>query len=184
FPPALDASFLRSLVVPLEETIAISIMGTLAGILLGGVLAIPATATLMLPPDDAAGRRPLLERAARGACYRAARLVLGVLRSVPDLVWVMVCVIAVGFGPFAGTIALGLHTGGVLGKLYAETLEEVPEPPLEALRATGAGPLGCLLWGMLPQARSMLVSYTALRWETNLRASTVVGLVGGGGLGL
>jgi phosphonate transport system permease protein len=183
-PFALDSGFLRSLARPLEETIAISIVGTAAGVVLGGALAIPATSTLMLPRDDAAGRHPLLERAAGWACYRASRLTLGVLRSIPDLVWVMVCVLAVGFGPFAGTIALGLHTGGVLGKLYAEVLEEAPDPPIEALRATGAGPLGCLVWGMLPQARAMLVSYTALRWETNLRASTVVGLVGGGGIGL
>jgi phosphonate transport system permease protein len=90
---------------------------------------------------------------------------------------------AVGLGPFAGTLAIGLHTGGVLGKLYAETLEEVPSRPIEALRAAGARPLQILFWGVWPQARAMLASYTVLRWDFNLRVATVLGLVGGGGLG-
>ena len=71
----------------------------------------------------------------------------------------------------------------MLGKLYAETLEEVPSRPVEALRASGARPFQIFLWAMWPQARPMLVSYTVLRWEMNLRVSTVLGLVGGGGLG-
>jgi phosphonate transport system permease protein len=89
----------------------------------------------------------------------------------------------VGIGPFAGTIALGLHTAGVLGKLYAETMEEVPRRPVEALRSLGASPVQVLLWAIWPQARPLLSSYTVLRWETNLRASAILGLVGGGGLG-
>jgi len=109
--------------------------------------------------------------------------VLNVLRSIPELVWVLICVLAVGIGPFAGAIALGLHTAGVLGKLYAETMEEVPLRPLEALRSLGARPLQILCWAIWPQARPILSSYTVLRWEMNLRASTILGLVGGGGLG-
>jgi phosphonate transport system permease protein len=108
---------------------------------------------------------------------------LNVLRSIPDLVWVLICIVVIGIGPFAGTLAIGLHTGGVLGKLYAETLEEVPRRPVEALRALGAGPMQLLAWALWPQAKRMLASYTVLRWETNLRVSTILGLVGGGGLG-
>src|SRR5262249_43590012 len=100
-----------------------------------------------------------------------------------ELVWVLVCVVAIGIGPFAGTIAIGLHTAGVLGKLYAETLEEVPRRPIEALYALGAGPAQALLRGFWPQARPMLRNYTFLRWEATLRVSTILGLVGGGGLG-
>ena len=88
-----------------------------------------------------------------------------------------------GIGPFAGTIALGPHTAGVLGKLYAETMEEVPMRPIEGLRSLGARPLQVLFWAIWPQARPLLSSYTVLRWEMNLRASTILGLVGGGGLG-
>jgi len=183
FPPESDPSFLRSLVVPLFQTVGISVMGTLVGIGVGSVLSLPATSTLVFAEADAAGRRSLPSRLWRWAVYTAARLMLNALRSIPELIWVLVCILAVGLGPFAGTVAIGLHTGGVLGKLYAETLEEVPTQPVEALRASGASLFQILLWGMWPQARPMLASYTVLRWETNLRVSTILGLVGGGGLG-
>jgi len=84
----------------------------------------------------------------------------------------------VGIGPFARTIALGPHTAGMLGKLYAETMEEVPMRPIEGLRSLGARPLQVLFWAIWPQARPLLSSYTVLRWEMNLRASTILGLVG------
>ena len=115
--------------------------------------------------------------------FWTARLALNILRASPELVWVLVCIVAIGIGPFAGTIAIGLHTAGVLGKLYAETLEEVPRRPIEALYALGARPMQVLLRGLWPQARPMLRNYTFLRWEANLRVSTILGLVGGGGLG-
>ena len=156
-------------------------VGTALGIGLGGALALPATATLLLDRRDSPGAAA---RVARLVAYTGSRLVLALLRSIPELVWVLLCILAVGLGPFAGALALGLHTAGVLGKLYAETLEEVPEDPVEELRAGGATGLQRLLWAMWPQAREMLLGYTLLRWETNLRVSTVVGLVGGGGLGL
>jgi phosphonate transport system permease protein len=184
FPPELDPVFLRSLGVPLVQTIGISVMGTLIGVVIGAALALPATSTVVLGEEDESARGSLLERSARRVVYYSVRLVLNILRSIPELVWVLVCVLAVGLGPFAGTLAIGLHTGGVLGKLYAETLEEVPARPIEALRAAGARPLQILVWGVWPQARATLVSYTVLRWDFNLRVSTVLGLVGGGGLGL
>ena len=182
-PPELDPKFLSGLTTPLVQTIGISVVGTLIGVALAAALALPATSTLVLAGPDAAGRRAPVGRAARRIAYQSARLFLTVLRSIPELVWVLVFITAVGVGPVAGALALGLHTGGVLGKLYAETLEEVPEGAVEALRAAGAGPLQALLWGAWPQARPMLTSYTVLRWEMNLRVSTVLGLVGGGGLG-
>ncbi|HVF90370.1 MAG TPA: ABC transporter permease subunit [Blastocatellia bacterium] len=183
-PPDVDPAFILSLGVPLAQTIGISVMGTLLGIGIGAALSLPATSRLILHRDDAAGRHSRAERLARRLAYTSTRLALNGLRSIPELVWVLVCILAVGLGPFAGTLAIGLHTGGVLGKLYAETLEEAPERPLEALRASGARPLQILVWGILPQVRPTLVSYTVLRWEMNLRVSTVLGLVGGGGLGL
>jgi phosphonate transport system permease protein len=110
-------------------------------------------------------------------------MTLNLLRAIPELVWVLICVIAVGFGPFAGSIALGLHTGGVLGKLFAETLEESPQEQVEAMLALGASPLQCIFWALLPQAWPMMRRYVFLRWDMNLRAATILGLVGGGGLG-
>jgi phosphonate transport system permease protein len=183
FPPDLSPEFLRSLPVPLLQTIGISVIGTLIGILIGALLSLPATSTLILRDAETAGKGSRFERTTRRLVYLSSRLTLNVLRSIPELIWVMVCIIAVGLGPFAGTLAIGLHTGGVLGKLYAETLEEVPARTIEALRAGGARQLQILVWGIWPQARPMLLSYTVLRWEMNLRVSTILGLVGGGGLG-
>jgi phosphonate transport system permease protein len=183
FPPDLSLEFLSSLLLPLIQTIGISVIGTLIGIAIGAVLSLPATSTLTLEQDDAVGKHSLFERILRRLIYYLVRFTLNLLRSIPELVWVMICILAVGLGPFAGTLAIGLHTGGVLGKLYAETLEEVPAQPIEALRASGARPMQILLWGTWPQARPTLLSYTVLRWEMNLRVSTILGLVGGGGLG-
>lgn len=183
FPPEIGLVFLSSLAVPLVQTIGISVMGTLIGVAIGAVISLPATSTFAFSGEDEAENRSLAGRTVRAIVYYAARLVLNLLRSIPELVRVLMCVLAVGLGPFAGTLAIGLHTGGVLGKLYAETLEEVPMRPIEALRATGARPLQILLWGIWPQARPTLISYTVLRWEMNLRVSSILGLIGGGGLG-
>src|SRR5258707_3757308 len=143
----------------------------------------PATSTLVTLRADAPGAQSQTARSMRWGLFWAARLLLNLLRSIPDLVWVLICIVVIGIGPFAGTLAIGLHTAGVLGKLYAETLEEVPRQPVEALRALGARPFQVLSWGLWPQAKRMLASYTVVRWETNLRVSAILGLVGGGGLG-
>jgi len=182
-PPDFARGFVFSLGPLLMQTVAISIVGTVMGVVIGGILAIPATSTLLLEPPDSTGAGSKVKRGLGWSIYWAARLVLNLLRAIPDLVWVLVCIVVVGIGPFAGTLAIGLHTAGVLGKLYAETLEEVPVQPVEALRALGAGPLQLLAWALWPQAKPMLAGYTVLRWETNLRVSAILGLVGGGGLG-
>jgi phosphonate transport system permease protein len=182
-PLDLSWAFVNSLGTALLQTIAISLMGTVIGMALAVILAVPATSTLTFVRGDSPGKHGIADRALRWLLFWSARLVLNILRSIPELVWVLICILAVGIGPFAGTIALGLHTAGVLGKLYAETMEEVPLRPVEALRSLGAGPIQVLLWAIWPQARPLLSSYTVLRWETNLRASTILGLVGGGGLG-
>jgi phosphonate transport system permease protein len=182
-PPDLSSAFISSFGTALLQTIAISLIGTLIGLALAVVLAVPATSTLVFLPNDSPQRVRLIDRALRSLLFWSARLILNVLRSIPELVWVLICILAVGIGPFAGTLALGLHTAGVLGKLYAETMEEVPIRPVEALRSLGARPWQVLLWAIWPQARPLLCSYTVLRWEMNLRAATILGLVGGGGLG-
>lgn len=183
FPPDFANEFVLSLGPLLIQTLAISILGTLLGIVIGAILAIPATSTLVLVRPDSPGVQSRAERGVRWSVFWAARLLLNLLRSIPDLVWVLICIVIVGIGPFAGTLAIGVHTAGVLGKLYAETLEEVPQQPVEALRALGAGPIQLLAWAIWPQAKRMLAGYTVLRWETNLRISAILGLVGGGGLG-
>jgi phosphonate transport system permease protein len=179
WPPDLAPGYLRTLVRPIAQTIGISVIGTLLGVAIGAVLGVAAIAP-SAEDDRARGAAWLARHALRHGC----RAALALLRAIPDLLWVLVFLLAVGLGPFAGALALGVHTGGVLGKLYADTFEEVSPLPLRGLRATGATPLQLLLWGAWPETRRTQVSYTVLRWEMNLRASTVVGLAGGGGLGI
>ena len=179
--PEISAPFLREVGRLALQTISISIVGTAFGAALGLLLALPATrfrAARHESLDRSWGRRLQGE-----AIFWTARMTLNLLRAIPELVWVLVCVIAVGFGPFAGSIALALHTGGVLGKLFAETMEESPQEQVEAMLALGARPLQCIFWALLPQAWPMMRRYVLLRWDMNLRVSTILGLVGGGGLG-
>jgi phosphonate transport system permease protein len=111
------------------------------------------------------------------------RLVLNVLRSVPDLVIGMVFVVAVGLGPFAGVMALAVNTGGVLGKLFSEAVEAIDPGPVEGVRATGATRLHEVVWGVLPQVGPLWTSYALYRFESNARSATVLGLIGAGGIG-
>jgi phosphonate transport system permease protein len=98
-------------------------------------------------------------------------------------VWAALMVLAVGIGPFAGTLALTLHTTGVLGRLFAESLENASPVPEAALRDLGAGPVARFLYGTLPLVAAQCLGYTLYRWEMNIRMSTILGFVGGGGLG-
>jgi phosphonate transport system permease protein len=111
------------------------------------------------------------------------RRVLDVLRSVPDLVVATVFIVAVGLGPFAGVMAFMLNTGGVLGKLFAEAVENIEPGPVEGVRATGATRLQEIVWGVIPQVAPLWTSYALYRFESNSRSATVLGLIGGGGIG-
>lgn len=182
-PPDFSPSFVGKLGSLVLQTLAISVIGTSIGVILGAVLALPATAAFMFIDKNAAGHHGSGERLLRFAVYWTSRLILNFLRAIPELVWVLVCILIIGIGPFAGALAIGLHTAGVLGKLYAEVLEEVPRAPVEALYSVGARPFQVALYGFWPLAKQMLFNYTLLRWEANLRVSTILGLVGGGGLG-
>jgi phosphonate transport system permease protein len=111
------------------------------------------------------------------------RLLMNVLRSVPDLVVGTLFIVAVGLGPFAGVMALALNTGGVLAKLFSEAVESIDPQPVEGVRATGAAPLHEIVWGVLPQVAPLWTSYALYRFESNSRSATVLGLIGAGGIG-
>jgi len=115
--------------------------------------------------------------------YQITRAFIVFTRAVPDLVFALVFVAAVGLGPFPGTLALAIHSIGMLGKLYAETIEEIDEGQVEALRSTGAHPLQVLRYGVVPQVLPSFVGLTLYRWDINIRSSVVLGLVGAGGIG-
>jgi len=111
------------------------------------------------------------------------RRVMDVLRAVNELVIGVLFVSAVGLGPFAGVMALALHTTGVLAKLFSEAVEAVDPRPVEGVRATGAGRLAEIVWGVLPQVAPLWTSYALYRFESNARSATVLGLIGAGGIG-
>jgi phosphonate transport system permease protein len=182
-PPRLDAEFLGFLVTPLAETVQISVMGTAIAVVLGAPLGVLAASSLtwrgILHERTAAGVRVVLGMVP----YGLARALLSVFRSIPEYVWAFMFVRAVGLGPFAGVLAIGVAYGGMLGKVYSEILEAADPRPMEALHAAGAGRLGILLYGLLPEALPQLLSYTLYRWECAIRASAILGFVGAGGLG-
>lgn len=158
FPPDTSRAWLWQVLVGIWETLAISVVGTLLAAVAGLLLALPK--------------------------FRAPwNVLLNVLRSVPELVWATITALAVGLGPFAGALALALHTAGVLGRLYAEALENAPSQPAEALRRTGSSRAMAFLYGTLPGAAPQLVAYSLYRWEMNIRMAAILGFVGAGGLG-
>jgi phosphonate transport system permease protein len=185
FPPELSATFLRLLLVPTIETIQISIMGTTLAILIGFPLALLATDRLCFAGVvyEMAGDRARWRRLSRRGLYIAARMLLNLCRSIPDVVWALMFVRVVGLGPFPGVLAIGVSYGGMLGKIYAEILENSPEGPIEALHAAGAGKSALLAYGFLPQVFGHMVSYSLYRWECAIRSAAILGLVGAGGLG-
>jgi len=112
-----------------------------------------------------------------------ARLLLNALRAIPELVWAALTVLAAGLGPNAGTLALALHTAGVLGRLFAEALENAPVEPAAAIRLQGGGQVAAFCFGTLPNLWPQLLAYSLYRWENNIRMASVLGFVGAGGLG-
>jgi phosphonate transport system permease protein len=160
--------FVQKLLMASLETLAMSAVGTLLAVVLGLALALPASKTFDGDPARWRG---------------VSRLVLNALRSIPELIWATLLLIAAGLGPFAGTLALALHTAGVLGRLFAEAIENAPPGPGQALRVRGIKESRVLLYATLPQVLPQLISYTLYRWENNIRAAAVLGVVGAGGLG-
>ena len=177
FPPDLSARTLQTAGKGILETFQMSFLGTL----IGAVISVPLAAVATGDASTAGASRG--ERLLRVVPYHISRFVLNVFRSVPDILWALVFVVALGLGPFPGTLALAVHSAGILGKLYSETLEAVPSRPVEALRATGAGALQAFLFGRLPQAMSGFTSLTLYQWECNIRSATILGFVGAGGIG-
>ncbi|MCU0121768.1 phosphonate ABC transporter, permease protein PhnE [Pseudomonas sp. B2M1-30] len=163
--PDLSAGYLRAVFHGALETLAMSALGTLLAAILGIALALPAAGRFGWPLQS------------------AARLLLNALRAIPELVWAALMVLAAGLGPNAGTLALALHTTGVLGRLFAEALENTPPEPAEAIRLQGGNPVAAFCYGTLPNLAPQLLAYCLYRWENNIRMASVLGFVGAGGLG-
>lgn len=183
-PPAYSLAFFKATCKPLLETLQIAFLGTSLAVLLGFPLALLATSNVFFagPLHEMQRRNPPTWLVAR-LPYTVARLLLNLLRAIPELVWALVFVRALGLGAATGVVALAVNYSGMLGKVYADILEAVPSAPLEALQSTGASRWHILLYGWLPQAWPNIVGYTLYRWECAVRASALMGFVGAGGIG-
>jgi phosphonate transport system permease protein len=151
----------------LLETVLIAFLATVFGVCGAFALSFPASRNLM-----------------RNRAIRfASRRVLEIARTVPELVYALIFVFCFGIGPLAGVLAIAIHTMGALGKLYSEVNENIDMKPVEGLRAAGADWLQMVRYAVVPQVLPNHVSYTLLRFEVNVRSSSIIGFVGAGGLG-
>ena len=153
------------------ETIFLALMGTAFGVLLSAPLSFLAADNLM--SGTGPGR----------LVYFLTRTFFNLTRSIEVLIVAVIMAVVVGIGPFAGVLALVIHSIGALGKLYSESIESIDPGPIEAITATGANRLQVILFAVVPQVIPQFISFTLYRWDINVRMSTVIGLVGGGGIG-
>lgn len=165
FPP--NFSDAPNWIRPILDTLSMSIAGTALAILLALPLGFVAAGNVTR----------------RGVAYHLARIVLNVLRSIPELIMGIIFVAAVGFGALPGVLALGLHSVGMVGKFFAEAVEHVDPHPIEAAEAAGATRLQIIQHAILPQVLPQFSDVAVYRWEYNFRTSTVMGMVGAGGIG-
>jgi phosphonate transport system permease protein len=177
WPLVHDAEFLQLVARETWRTVA---MAT-AGVTLAFGLAVPLSllATRVLSLSALSGRMDRGPAVLRGG----VRVLLIVLRSIPELIWALVFVRVVGLGPTAGVLAIALTYGGMLGKVYAEILESGETHATQALMRNGSGRLQAFVYALLPSHAAELASYTVYRWECAIRSSVVLGFVGAGGLG-
>ncbi|MBE0615963.1 MAG: ABC transporter permease subunit [Burkholderiales bacterium] len=178
FPPNLSGEFLVFVLKATIETLAMATAGTALAMLLALPLGLVLTHSLSV---SRIGPGP--DRSVGEAIRALARMVLLILRGIPELVWALLLVRAFGLGPAAGVLAIGLTYGGMLGKVYSEIMESGDTRPARVLLETGSGRLMAFFYGLLPGAAQELASYTIYRWECAVRASVIMGFVGAGGLG-
>ena len=164
-PP--DFTRWRQWVIPMTETIIMSVAGTAIAI----VISIPLSFFAAPNTTPNAG------------LYHLARLVLNGFRAIPELIMGIIFVAAVGFGMLPGVLALGLHSIGMVGKFFAESIEHAHPAPIEAAEAAGGTRMQIIVHGVLPQVLPQFADVTMYRWEYNFRQSTVMGMVGAGGIG-
>ena len=168
-PPDLDYALTGNVFYSILETIEMSFLGTVYGVL----LAVPVAwfGAWNVTPS-------------RTICYPLGRAILVLSRAIPPIIWAMILVVILGFGPMAGTITLVLLTLSFAGKLMSEQVEAIDMGPVEAIRATGAGEIKTFVYAVLPQVKAAWIGIIIYNWDSTFRASTILGFVGAGGLGL
>lgn len=166
YPP--DLSYLPNTVGPLAETIQIAVVGTIAAVLMSAPVAYITT-------ENTTPNR---------ATYALGKLIVTVSRSVHTIVWALLFVVMFGPGALAGTVATAVRSVGFVGKLLGEEIEEIDFGHLEGVRASGVSPFQLLVYGIVPQIKPTLVGVSVYRWDINVRAATILGFVGAGGIGV
>ena len=172
FPPDLTPEFLAIAVKASWYTLTYAVAGVTLAVAIGLPLGVIASGTVLR--EASPWQRPLMV---------GSRVLLAGLRSVHELVWAVLLVAAVGLSPMAGILALALPYGGILGRICSELLQDVPQPPLRSLRASGAPPLGVLIYGHFQMALPDILSYTFYRLECGIRSAAILSFVGIQGLG-
>jgi phosphonate transport system permease protein len=180
FPPTTDPEKMKGYLDALLETLAIAIWGTLlaaAAALPSSLLGSARSLAIMLPGEHAA------HRFTRRLLAFFGRRVFDICRGFNEFVLALILIAVIGLGPFAGVLALAVHTFGVLGKVFADAIEAVRPGEVEGVTATGASPPQVISYALLPQIMPYVVSQTLLRFESNVRSASVLGIVGAGGIG-
>ena len=165
FPP--DFSDWRFYLADIVETVAMGIWGTLLAAILAAPLAVLGSENLC----------PQI-------IVQPVRRLMDTMRAINEVVFALIFVVAVGLGPFAGVLALFVHTTGTLGKLFSEAIENIEVGPIEGVRASGASKFQEILFGVMPQVMPLWISFTLYRFEANVRSASVLGIVGAGGIGV
>lgn len=181
FPPNLSPAPLWKYVLAMVETVEMALLALVLSVVIAFPLSFLAsrnTLEIIFP-----GRTPFW-RASRRAIYGTVRLFANLTRSINEVIWALLFVSAVGLGPMPGILALGLHTSGVLIKLFSEGIEGVSGEPIEALAATGATSPKIIRFAVIPQITPYFVSMTLYRLESDLRSATILGFTGAGGVGM
>lgn len=163
----LDLSEWRYLLAEMVVTVQIALVGSVMAIVAAVPLALLASANVAPP-----------------IVRQVVRRLLDALRAIHEMVFAIVFVVAVGLGPFAGVLAIAVHTTGILGKLFSEAVEAVDPRPSEGVRATGASRLDEVVYGVVPQVLPHWLGASLYRFESNVRAATILGIVGAGGIGM
>ena len=180
FPPSLHGPKLLKYLLSMLETVQMAVLA----LILSVTIAFPAslfasrnTLNIIIPGNHGPARF------LKNAIYTAVRFFANLSRSINEVIWALLFVSAVGLGPMPGIMALGIHTSGVLIKLFSEGIETVQQEPIDALTATGAGFLKVICYAVIPQITPFFVSMTLYRLESDVRSATILGFTGAGGIG-
>ncbi|HIJ95898.1 MAG TPA: phosphonate ABC transporter, permease protein PhnE [Desulfuromonadales bacterium] len=181
FPPDLASGRLLTYLKSMLETVQMALLALVISILIAFPLSFFASKnTLSIIIPGTRGMSMLL----KNVIYTSVRFVANLSRSINEIIWALLFVSAVGLGPMPGILALGIHTSGVLIKLFSEGIEAIQQEPIDALSATGAGFVKVIRYAVFPQITPFFVSMTLYRLESDVRSATILGFTGAGGIGV